>query len=202
MLLLRQWECCLIPTSVRKCISSHPVIRSHNFFFTKHVRLCPIVEAKHIAVFLPRENLWHLGRFSQQNTWFSFFKQGVLTQKYITASNISTFACTWKDLKVNLVLSEELNVGTCWVLHKSEGCFGYISTSSKVLITYSSPAETGNSPWSLSAQKKEAVLCTSLGCLGDDLHIKVCLVGQKQHKVVIFFNDKNIQTQHLQSIST
>jgi len=131
-----------------------------------------------MSVFLPLEHPWHLGRFSQQNTWISFFKQEVLTQKYITASNISTFYFTWKDLKVSLVLSKEWNVGTCWVLHKSEGCFGYISVSFKVLITYSSPAETGNSPWSLSAQKKEAVLCTSLGCLGDDLHIKSALLDR------------------------
>lgn len=46
-----------------------------------------------------------------------------------------------------------------------------------------------------------SVLGTSLACLEEDLHMNVCLVGQKQHKVVIFFNDKSIQTQPRQCIS-
>lgn len=44
-------------------------------------------------------------------------------------------------------------------------------------------------------RKKETILCTLLVCLGKDLHIKFYLGGQKQHKVVTFFNDKNIQAQ-------
>lgn len=71
----------------------------------------------------------------------------------------------------------------------------------RLLVSSSSAAEQ-RILHGVSAQKKEAVLCTSLGCLGDDLHIKACLAGWKQHKVVIFFNDEDNQTQHPQSIST
>lgn len=37
----------------------------------------------------------------------SIFKQEVLTQKYLSASNLSAFSCSWKDLKVSLVCSKE-----------------------------------------------------------------------------------------------
>lgn len=37
----------------------------------------------------------------------SFFKQEVLTQKSVSASNLSAFFCSWEDLKVSLVHSKE-----------------------------------------------------------------------------------------------